>query len=842
MSFEHDFACPLPNGLHARPASQLAEVALKFGGEITLTNLRSGAVANAKSVLALVAADIRNGDPCRLRASGAGAAEALASLRGFVEDVLPGCDEGLPCGPAAAELRLPRRLREAGVRWHAGTIVCTGVGQGSVLFHGIRSLPADLEGERPLPAKEEAKRLKAAVSALRAYFAERLDARPPEVEAGILRAHLAIVQDVGLTEDILARIASGRSAAAAIVQAAASFAEKLKATGSAYVRERAVDVEDIGHALLERVLGRKIGPETPELTKPSIVAADNLTPRQVLSLDRSHLRALVLERAGTTSHAMILARSFGIPTLTGVEDVRANLTAGHVAIVDANLGIVLPEVSEPVRIHYERERKRLARREQRSHGSAAGLSSTRDGRRLEVGANVATAEEILPAIARGADGIGLFRTEMLYIDREEPPNEEEQLAIYARAARDAGGRTVLVRTFDIGGDKPVPYLELPRETNPFLGYRGVRIYPEHRELLRVQLRAILRASAFGRLGLLLPMISTTEEVRWVRGEIASIRAELDGAGVRYDAGLRVGIMVEVPSTAFLLDRLASEIDFLSVGTNDLLQYFLAVDRGSDRVAGLYRSRHPSFLRFLAKIADDARRNGLWVGMCGEMAGDRSNLPLLLGLGLDEISVAAPEIQALKAEIARQVQSECRSLLEAAMDCADVAGVEELLARHRRRGAAESLLDPELVVMDSTAATKGEVIEELVDALFCTGRTDRPIALEDAVWAREEVYSTGLGHGFAIPHCKSDAIGANSIAVARLRRPLPWQSVDDRPVSCAILLAVRESDEDGSHMKVFSKLARRLMHEEFRERMLAARDKDAVLSCLAEELGLESQEP
>ncbi len=583
--------------------------------------------------------------------------------------------------------------------------------------------------------------------------------------------------------------------------------------------------------------GKKFGSDAIELGSPSIVAADNLTPRQVLSIDRTHLQAFVLENAATTSHAMILARSFGIPTLTGVEDLRANLIAGREAIVDANLGIVIPEVSESVRLHYLRDRRRHARREQSSARASSGVATTRDGRKLEVGANVATAEEVHPAVARGADGIGLFRTEMLYMDRDEAPGEEEQFTIYARAARDAGDRTILVRTFDIGGDKPVPYLHLPQETNPFLGYRGVRIYPEHLELLRAQLRAILRASALGHLGLLLPMISTVEEVRWVRAEIESIRGELGAAGIRFDPKLRVGIMVEVPATAFLVDRFASEVDFLSIGTNDLLQYFSAVDRTSDRVGGLYRTRHPAFLRLLSKIADDAKRHGLWVGMCGEMAGDRANLPLLLGLGLDEISVAAPEIQALKAEIARSLQSECRSVLEAAAACEDVAAVDALLARHRRRGAAESLLDAELVVLDSAAATKDEAIEELIDALYCAGRTDRPAALEDAVWAREEVYSTGLGHGFAIPHCKSDAIAANSIAVARLRRPLPWGAVDDEPVSCAILLAVRESDTDGVHMKVFSKLARRLMHEDFRGRMLAASDREAVLACLAEELGL-----
>ncbi len=396
MSLEHVFLCPLPNGLHARPASQLAEHALRFACEITLTNVRSGSVANAKSVLALIASDIREGDPCRLRTDGPGAAEALASLRGFVDDVLPGCDAPLSCGETQAEIRLPRRLRESGIRWHGGTTVCPGVGQGRIVFVGIRTLPTDPQEGSVLSPKEEAGRVRSAVTDLRAALDARLVARPSEVEAGILRAHLAIAEDVGLAEAIAARVAEGASAERAIVQAAGSFAARLKSTGSAYVRERAVDVEDIGLALLERVRGKKFGSDAIELGSPSIVAADNLTPRQVLSIDRTHLQAFVLENAATTSHAMILARSFGIPTLTGVEDLRANLIAGREAIVDANLGIVIPEVSESVRLHYLRDRRRHARREQSSARASSGVATTRDGRKLEVGANVATAEEVHP--------------------------------------------------------------------------------------------------------------------------------------------------------------------------------------------------------------------------------------------------------------------------------------------------------------------------------------------------------------------------------------------------------------------------------------------------------------
>lgn len=835
MKHELTFQCPLPNGLHARPASLLSDVALPFAAEITLTNARTGAVANAKSVLSIVALDVRMGDACVVRCAGADVAAACAALREFTSNVLPGCDEALPGTSAGTCVVLPRALREVDIRWHAGTVVCPGIGQGIVVVAGGLALPEELAYERALAREAEHDRARAAIAAVRAALEKKLAAHPSDVEAGILRAHLAIAGDVGLGEKIAALVAGGISAGRAIVQAAQYFAEQLKATGSAYVRERAVDVEDIALQMLEQIYGERLQTGEIGLTQPSVVAAENLSPTQLLALDKRYLVALVLEHGGVTSHAVILARSFDIPTLTGVADVRACLTAGENVIVDANLGIVITSVSSTVERYYRREVKKLQRQKERFAVSAQAPAMTRDGQRLEVAANVATAEELAPAFARGADGLGLFRTEMLFMDRDAPPSEEEQLAIYLQAARAAAGKPVIIRTLDVGGDKSVPYLHLEHETNPFLGYRGVRIYPEHEDVFRAQMRAILRASAFGKVWVMLPMIAALDEVLWVKAEIAEIQKGLAAAGVAFDAKMPLGVMIEVPSAAFIIDQLANEVDFFSIGTNDLAQYFLAVDRDSPKVASLSSARHPSFLRLLAKIAEDAQRCGRWVGMCGEMTRSPRNLPLLIGLGLDEISTAAPEIPALKAAIAGFSAAECRALLERAMETRSVAEVEALVAAFRGRDADHALLDAELVTVGSDSLSKAEAIQEIVDAFHLAGRTDDPRALEEAVWAREAVYSTGLGHGFAIPHCKTDAIAASSIGVVRLAEPIEWGSIDGEPVRCVILLAMRASDADDTHMKVFSKLARKLMHEEFRERMLAAADSSSLLACLIEEL-------
>ena len=858
MLLEFTFRCPLPNGLHARPASRLAEVAGRFSADVMLVNVRSGGDANAKSALSIIALGVKLDESCLIRIDGSDAEAVLAALRDFVENVLPDCDEPLPTPTAEKRIILPRSLRIADARWYAGRSVSGGIGQGVVVVASGPSLPKELTEESVGSFDEEQHKVASAVATVRRNLEAMLAARPGAGEAGILRAHLSIAGDVALAERLDELVSAGLSAGQAIVKAGSFFASRLKDADSAYIRERAVDVEDICQQLLAQVCGKNFEEPRIELTEPSVVLARNLAPRQFLSLDKHLLKALLLEHGGTTSHTVILARSFGIPTLTGVTGLRAHLPAGSEVIVDAELGIVITEINSIVRRYYERELRKRARLQERFAVHVQAPAITRDGMRLEVAANVATPEELAPAFEQGAEGIGLFRTEMLFMDRRAAPSEEEQFAVYAQAAQAANGRPVIIRTLDVGGDKPLPYLSLPPEANPFLGYRGVRIYREYQELITTQLRAILRASALGALRVMVPMVCSVEEVRWVKKRIAEVQAELKGDGVAFDPAMPLGIMVEVPSVAFVLDQICVEVDFFSIGTNDLLQYFLAVDRDNDKVAGLYSARHPAFLRLLARIVEDVRRHSRWVGMCGEMARDVQNLPLLIGLGLDEISVAAPDVPALKAAVMQLSAAECRDVFATATACSDIAEVESVLATFHSCAAAArslpkaslpkaslpeaslpeaSLLELDLITVDSDSISREEVIKEIVDALHVTDRTYDAAIVEEAVWAREEVHSTGLGHGFAIPHCKTDAMASNSIGVVRLKQPIEWDAVDDQPVECVILLAMRESDKDGTHMKVFSTLARKLMHEEFRAGMLAARDSNAVLTYLAEQLEL-----
>jgi fructose-specific phosphotransferase system IIA component len=306
------------------------------------------------------------------------------------------------------------------------------------------------------------------------------------------------------------------------------------------------------------------------------------------------------------------------------------------------------------------------------------------------------------------------------------------------------------------------------------------------------------------------------------------------AGIPFDPGMPIGAMIEIPSTAFLLQELCSELDFFSIGTNDLLQYFMAVDRANRKVDGLYNPLNPAFLRLLKKIVDGIHAQGGWVGLCGEMGGQLRYLPLLVGLGLDEISLAATGIAETKAALAELDSAVCASMLAKALACPTAGEVQQLMDKSGARPAA--LIDSEMVVTESESRTKEEALKEIVDRLYVAGRTDRPREVEEAAWMREAVYSTGIGYGFAIPHCKTDAMRANTLAVLKLKTPIEWGSLDDMPVRVLVFLAIRASDQAAEHMKVLSLLARRLMHEDFRDRLLRESDPDALCRFLVASLG------
>ena len=839
MPLQYPFIFPLPNGMHARPASLLEEMARSFNSSITITNQRTGRKADVKSVLSIISAEIRHHDHCVLIVTGPDEQKALAKMTAFLDNVLPHSDEASVNLP---ELKGHRRalpvLCEANVTCYDGTPVVPGVGHGRILRAASFKIPATLAVNGPADVDAEWRLMENALEKLAVFYDAQLAAIHEKVEADLFKAHRAIARDSELCRQLHAAITQkNRTIAGAIADAQLFFSEALANSENTLLQERTLDVQDVCIQLLRQAYGDVLNGKDLRLTSESIVVADSLTPSQFLGLDRRFLKGLVLANAGVTSHTIILARSFGIPTLVGVNAIDDARLDGREAVIDASAGVLVMDLTEAAHRYYDRELLRLENRQTHIKQFSTRLATTADGQRIEIAANIASADETTLAISAGAEAIGLFRTEMLFFDRASPPDETAQFLAYSGALKAAAGRPVLIRTLDVGGDKQLDYLKLPAEENPFLGFRAVRIYSRFEALFRTQIRALIRASAYGQLKIMFPMIATLAEVRWVKNIIALEQARCAQEQIPFAPVIPLGAMIEVPAAAFSLKALCDELDFFSIGSNDLLQYFMAADRTNDRVNNLYHPLQPAFLRLLKQIVDEIHARKKWVGLCGEMGGQTRLLPLLVGLGLDEISAAVPTVAGVKAELAGWNTTECKQLLSEALTCATDEEVETLLKRAVNSHSA-SLLDPELILINQAATTRAEAIKLATDQLYVLGRTADSRQTEAAVWQREQTYSTGFGHGFAIPHCKTNAVKYDSLVLVKLKTPVDWKALDDKPVHTIILLALCEHDASTKHMRVLARLARLVMDENFRAQLESEKDPQKLYEFLKEKLGLE----
>ncbi len=839
MPLELKFTFPLANGLHARPASVFRDAASQFTSTMTLANRQNNATANAKSTLALVATLTKQGDSCSLLIEGNDEQSAFDSMLRFIDSNLPHCDD-VPASlltqqPAGT---VPRALKTDGVLVYEGTPVSKGIIHSRAFVADSRTELPDISQEKTGTIAEELAKIDRAFSAVAGNLQRRLAASNNKTQQEIVRAHLAIVEDVEFKDKVLEQIRSGGISAGAAVKAATEyFASILQQAESVYLRERILDIKDIASQILREMYSLKESERQSVLDNDGVWICENMSPSQFISINKSHLKGIVLAHGGTTSHTVILARAFGIPCLTGVKDVHLRLHTGQDILVDAERGLIVPDPPANILAFYRGQISKLETFKDRLAKFKDVAGATADGKRLEVGANVGSLEEAEAAFRNGAEGIGLFRTELLFMNRPEPPTEDEQFRVYSETARIAGKRSVIIRTLDIGGDKPIPYLNLPVEANPFLGFRAIRMYDAHQEIIETQLRAILRASVFGNLKIMIPMVSSVDEVKHVRAWLGRVLEQLDRAQIQFNRTIEIGIMVEVPSVAFIIDQLSREVDFFSIGSNDLTQYFLAVDRDNEKVGHLYSSFHPSFVRLMKKIIDDAHAHGKWIGLCGELGSNRLAVPLFVGYGIDELSLASPDIAMMKSAIGLCRSSECEKLLASVLEKESPSEVEMSLKEFWGSRTDRSLTAKEMILLDSKSRTKEEAIRELVDLLHLADRIDDADSVEETIWQREATYSTGVGFGVAIPHCKSPNVLMNSIAILKVRSAIDWKSLDDEPVKLVILIAIKGDKASEEHLKMIAGLSRKLMDENFRERIMAANEKTKMLALLNNALTL-----
>ena len=500
-----------------------------------------------------------------------------------------------------------------------------------------------------------------------------------EEKAAIFEGHLMILEDEELEEEILDYLRSNKvNAAVAANVIIDQQVAMLSEIDDEYLKERAGDIRDIGNRLIKNILGMHIV-DLGEINEEAILVAYDLTPSETAQLNLDKVLGFVTDIGGRTSHTSIMARSLELPAIVGTNNVTELVNTGDFLILDAlnNAVYVNPSQDEIQRL------KTLQAKLAEEKAELAKLKDlpalTLDGHRVDVVANIGTIRDVEGAERNGAEGVGLYRTEFLFMDRDQLPTEEEQFIAYKEVVEAMNGNLVILRTMDIGGDKELPYLNLPKEMNPFLGWRAIRIALDRREILNAQLRAVLRASAYGRLAVMFPMIISVEEIRELKSVIEELKVELRNEGKDFDENIQIGVMVETPSAAVNAKFLAKEVDFFSIGTNDLTQYTLAVDRGNELISHLYNPMSPSVLSLIKQVIDASHAEGKWTGMCGELAGDENATILLLGMGLDEFSMSAISVPRIKKLIRNVNYQDAKLLAEKALQQPTAAEIERLVA-------------------------------------------------------------------------------------------------------------------------------------------------------------------
>lgn len=497
-------------------------------------------------------------------------------------------------------------------------------------------------------------------------------------KAAIFDAHLLVLDDPELIQPIQDKIKNeNANAATALTDVTTQFVTIFESMDNEYMKERAADIRDVSKRVLSHILGVEL-PNPSMIDESVVIVGNDLTPSDTAQLNKEFVQGFATNIGGRTSHSAIMSRSLEIPAIVGTKSITQEVKQGDMIIVDGLNGDVIVNPTEDELIAYQDKRERYFADKKELQKLRDADTVTVDGVHAELAANIGTPNDLPGVIENGAQGIGLYRTKFLYMGRDQMPTEEEQFEAYKEVLEAMGGKRVVVRTLDIGGDKELSYLNLPEEMNPFLGYRAIRLCLAQQDIFRPQLRALLRASVYGKLNIMFPMVATINEFREAKAILLEEKENLKNEGHDISDDIELGIMVEIPATAALADVFAKEVDFFSIGTNDLIQYTLAADRMSERVSYLYQPYNPSILRLVKQVIEASHKEGKWTGMCGEMAGDETAIPLLLGLGLDEFSMSATSILKARRQINGLSKNEMTELANRAVDCATQEEVIELV--------------------------------------------------------------------------------------------------------------------------------------------------------------------
>jgi phosphocarrier protein FPr len=662
-------------GLHARPAAQLVRLARGYRARVTLENAtRPAGPAAGDSINGVLSLGARQGHRLRICARGPEAHDALGALTGFIQS---GCGEKEPLVKDVPD-RLPPPSVPPSPHQLGGIPASAGIAIGPLAK--LRPAAVDIAPRAIGNPEAERQRLMSAIEAAQAETRELYEWSKAHIgadEAGIFDAQSLFLEDPELAGGLARMLVEDRVSAEFAWQAETTrLANRLGTLDDPYLRARAADVADVAARVLRRLTGQAGGMRV--LREPAILTAHDLTPSEVKDFDPEMTLGLCLETGSASAHSVILARAMGIPVVAGLGPGISALADGTLVAVDGERGTVWisPDADLVQALEGRRQNWLAARRaaELERHRPAA----TRDGRPIRVLANISGVAEAAEAVACGAEGVGVLRTEFLFLGRAAAPGEEEQVAAYGAIAESLGGRPLSVRALDIGGDKSLPYVEIGEEANPFLGWRGIRVMLGRRDLFRTQLRAILRAGAAQRVELLLPMIASVDELRAAKAMVGEAEAELEREGRPYRKNMRMGVMIEVPAAVAVADRLAREASFFSIGSNDLIQYVMAADRTNSRVAPIADPFQPAVLRMIRQTIEAGRGAGIGVALCGELAADPLAAPLLLGLGLEEFSVSAPLIPELKRVISRWSMPESEGLAREALTMDSSQSVRRLL--------------------------------------------------------------------------------------------------------------------------------------------------------------------